>query len=360
MVKLRVSVGGSYTDLAIINPNDELHPLEFDTPEFKGRAVIRIKDFVGMTNDGSAPIYSNYYFKGHNRKFSIQVEGRFKREWGGEQVYFGTDFDRSVELPHGFETMLRVARYIDPVVKTSLTKDAQPWILSPLVSSINTLAAWRPQDANLPSPPLTPHHSADMAHALNMSESSSMWGFMGKFKRGNRSSAASVSSHTSHDIYGSQPASANNSTDHLESSQYSHVSQKSSLSSSSLSSDRPNGSNPTITTTENAHDDSGMPLGKWRSHVEEDTTLFMNKAMTTAQRRKHFQTEEARKQFVFRTDLVHGFEFFSPNMDFNTFDIHMGLSMNIRKYLTGQPVRYTCRTLAGDVVFWAVQFELVE
>lgn len=45
MVKLRVSVGGSYTDLAIINCNDELHPLEFDTPEFKGRAVIRIKDF---------------------------------------------------------------------------------------------------------------------------------------------------------------------------------------------------------------------------------------------------------------------------------------------------------------------------
>ncbi|KAF9141703.1 hypothetical protein BGX30_004292 [Mortierella sp. GBA39] len=274
MVKLRVSVGGSYTDLAIINPNDELHPFEFETPEFKGRAVIRIKDFVGITNDGSAPIYSNEYFKGHNRKFSIQVEGRFKREWDGEQVYFGTDFDRAVELPHGFETMLRVARYIDPVVKTSLTMDDQPWILSPLVSSINTLAAWRPQDVILPSPPLTPRQTADMAHALNMSESSAMWGFLGKLKRGTRSSAVS--------------------------------------------------------------------------------------AMTTAQRRKYFQTEVARKQFVFKTDLVHGFEFYSPHMDFNTFDIHMGLSMNIRKYLAGQPVRYTCRTLSGDVVFWAVQFELVE
>lgn len=28
---------------------------------------------VGITNDGSAPIYSDDYFKGHNRKFSIQV-----------------------------------------------------------------------------------------------------------------------------------------------------------------------------------------------------------------------------------------------------------------------------------------------
>lgn len=45
MVKLRVSVGGTYTDLAIVNCNDEFHPIEFDGPEFKGRAVVRIKDF---------------------------------------------------------------------------------------------------------------------------------------------------------------------------------------------------------------------------------------------------------------------------------------------------------------------------
>jgi hypothetical protein len=204
-----------------------------------------------------------------------------------------------------------------------------------------------------------------MAHVLNMNESSSMWGFLGKLKRGNRSSVASASSHTSHDVYGSQPASTNNSSDHLDHSQRSsNGSPNSSLHSSSTSSDWPNGSDigshPSIVTTEKAHDDSGMPLGKWRPHVEEDTTFFQNKAMSTAQRRKHFQTEEARRQFVFKTDLVHGFEFFSPHMDFNTFDIHMGLSMNIRKYLAGQPVRYTCRTLAGDVVFWAVQFELVE
>ncbi|GJJ68743.1 hypothetical protein EMPS_01089 [Entomortierella parvispora] len=384
MVKLRVSVGGSYTDLAIVNCNDELHPIEFDAPEFKGRAVIRIKDFVGITNDGSEPIHNSDYFKGHNRRFSMQVEGRFKREWLGEDVYFGTDFDRSVELPQGFETMLKIARYIDPVVRTSLTKDGKPWILSPLVSSINTMAAWRPQDANLPSPPLTPRHSTEMAQALNMSESSSMWGFLGKLKKGNRGSVASLNSNTSHGIYGSQPNSANNSTDHLDAAHHnhhrytngsSHVGEHSSLSSSTTSSDWARGSSmasstdhlrqngaSTVPTTEAIFDDSDMPLGQWRSHVEEDTTFFIPKkpSMTTPQRRKHFQTEEARKQFVFKTDLVHGFEFFSPHMDFNTFDIRMGLSMNIRKYLRGQPVRYTCRTLNGDTVFWAVQFELVD
>jgi len=260
--------------------------------------------------------------------------------------------------------MLRIAKYIDPVVRTSLTKTGQPWILSPLVSSINIMAAWRPQDANLPSPPLTPRQSADMALALNMSESSSMWGFLGKLKRGHRSSIASNSSHTSHDVYRSQSASPNTSTDQLDDTQQNNGSQNSSISSSST--DWPNGynSNTVINAAGNGdmprYDDSGMPLGKWRHSVEEDTTFFMNKAMSTAQRRKYFQSEEARRQFVFRTDLVHGFEFFSPHMDFNTFDIHMGLSMNILKFLKGQPVRYTCRTLAGDVVFWAVQFELVD
>lgn len=278
--------------------------------------------------------------------------------------------------------MLKVARYIDPVVRTSLTKDGKPWILSPLVSSINTMAAWRPQDANLPSPPLTPRHSAEMAQNLNMSES--MWGFLGKLKKGNRGSVASLSSNTSHGVYGSQPNSANNSTDKLDAVHHTHLNrytngsphlgEHSSLSSSTTSSDWAQGSSMTSSTdqlqqhgkpaapAEAIFDDSSMPLGHWRPHVEEDTTFFIpNKpSMSTPQRRKHFQSVEARKQFLFRTDLVHGFEFFSPHMDFNTFDIRMGLSMNIRKYLAGQPVRYVCRTLNGDTVFWAVQFELVD
>ncbi|KAF9953575.1 hypothetical protein BGZ72_005328 [Mortierella alpina] len=391
MVKLRVRVGGSYTDLFIVNCNDELHPVEFDSPEFKGRAMVRIKDFVGITNDGTEPIHNSEYFKGHNRRFSIQVEGRFKREWDGEQVYFGTDFDRSVELPQGFETMLKIARYIDPVVRTSLTKDGQPWILSPLVSSINTMAAWRPQDANLPSPPLTPRHSADIARSSHANESSSMWGFLGKLKRGNRGSAISLGSNTSNtsqEFYSSQPSSANNSSDHLDSSvqdhnasrhpsnrynngaavHHSHKTEPSSLSVSSASSDRTGtGSTETIGLEGKKGrdldvDSSDTPLGKWRQHIDEDTTFFMpdKTSMTTPQRRKHFQTEEARKQFTFKPELVHGFEFFSPHMDFNTFDIRMGLSMNIRKYLLDQPVRYTCRTLDGSTVFWAVQFELVD
>lgn len=303
--------------------------------------------------------------------------------------------------------MLKIARYIDPVVRTSLTKDGKPWILSPLVSSINTMTAWKPQDANLPSPPLTPRQSTDMSHGLlneshSSSSSSSMWGFLGLGKK--RHKRSSVMSNSSTDIYGSYNNSPNPSQLNIAGSHSSAFSGDSpnhahfnvgSRSSTfpSTSSDSPNpshfaaGSNSSIfndtgslgssttssdwATTPNSaaeiadvgtQDEVTAALGHWRQHLDEDTTFFMphKPSMSTPQRRKHFQSEQHRKEFVFRPELVHGFEFFSPHMDFNTFDIRMGLSMNIRKYLAGQPVRYTCRTLGGETVFWAVQFELVD
>ncbi|KAF9432676.1 hypothetical protein BGZ76_010460 [Entomortierella beljakovae] len=320
MAKLRVSVGGSYTDLAVINCNDELHPLEFETSEFKGRAVVRIKDFDGITNDGSAPIYDSEYFKGRSRKFSFQIEGLFKHEWDGEQIYFGTDFDHKVELPHGFDVMLKVARFIDPVVKTATDLD-KPWILSPLVSSINVITAWRPQDVILPSPPTTPRQSADMSYTYRRR-------LLSKLKLGRREDHPDGEEH--------QQLSPSDSTENLSAS-------------------------PQRESTE-VFDETEMPLGPWRRDIYEDTSFFTNDKhiTTTSQRRKHFQAEKERREFKFKTDLVYGFEFFSPHFDFNTFDIRLGLSMNIRKYLNNQPVRYTCRSLSGDVVFWVVQFELVD
>ncbi|KAF9914574.1 hypothetical protein BX616_008003 [Lobosporangium transversale] len=377
MPKLRVSVGGSYTDLSVINCNDELHPIEFDAPEFKGRAMIRIKDFVGITNDGSEPILNSDYFKGRNRKFSIQVEGRFKREWDGEQVYFGTDFDRSVELPSSFEAMFKIAHYIDPVVRTSLSGEGKPWILSPLVSSINVMTAWRPQDVYLSSFSLiSRHHQQEMAEGSHLSERNSMWGFLGKLKKSNHSSvAASVNSHTSNDVYGSQASSASSSTEHLDilNNADSHHNNHHHLYTEVLGSPPPVSSLPAPTNNSGLSiplsrpaneefDETDMPLGQWRPYLEENTSFFMpNKpSMSTAQRRKYFRSEEARKRFVFKPELVHGFEFYSPHMNFNKFEINMGLRMNIQRYLLGQPVRYTCRTLDGNTVFWAVQFELVD
>ncbi|KAF9397454.1 hypothetical protein BGZ94_006290, partial [Podila epigama] len=255
------------------------------------------------------------------------------------------------------------------------------------------MAAWSPHDTytepvakKLPSPPATPRPSVDISRAFSMMESgvsagagavSSAWGFLGKLKKGNRSSVMSLTSSN---------GSANTSTEQLDTKinkrmsmpvstfpssplitpstspqpgSHSPVSAnkaKQDSDSSHSSSNSNSNSNASLSTL----DDSTMPLGPWRPLVEEDTTFFMPEGanLSTAQRRKYFQSEENRKAFQYKTDLVYGYEFFSPHMDFNTFDIRMGLSMNVRKYLAGQPVRYVCRTLDGETIFWAIQFEL--
>lgn len=254
--------------------------------------------------------------------------------------------------------MFKFAQVIDPVVKTSLSEEGKPWILSPLVSSINILTAWRPRDADLPSPPITPRQSMDTARSLHGSGSS--WGFLNKLKHGHHSSAASTSSNGSRDINDSRSSSANNSTERLE--DHVHGTHHRVIEPSPLSSTPDSSRHVTGSTTSNSLDDSDMPLGHWRQSLEEDTTFFRpdKHSMSTSHRRSHFQSEEARRQFVFKPDLVHGFEFFSPYMNFNTGDVKLVLSLNVRKYLNDQPVRYTCRTLDGNTVFWAVQFEFVE
>ncbi|KAF9977828.1 hypothetical protein BGZ73_004741 [Actinomortierella ambigua] len=377
MVKLRVSAGGNYTDMQVVNCNDELHPVEFETENFKGRAMVRIKDFVGITPDGSAPIYNSDYFKGHNRRFSIQVEGRFKQEWDGNQVYFGTDFDRSVKLPSGFEIMFNVAKYIDPVVKTSMSEEGQPWILSPLVSSINSMSAWRPQDAIFPSPPLTPRQSMDFSNVVPPPEqqnySSSVWGLFGKLKKGNRHSMINFGSSNSLSQSASSspvqrspsmPYQSQNISDTQLPLETSATHSSSSATNTDSADDKDEARTSKKTQEIVAAEQKGeLPLGHWRQNIEEDTRFFLpkhNKSLTTTQRRKYFQNEANRDAFVFKPENVHAFEFFSPHMDFNTFDIRLGLSMNIRKYLNDQPVRYTCRTLDGSTVFWAVQFELID
>ncbi|KAG0304349.1 hypothetical protein BGZ98_005629 [Dissophora globulifera] len=388
MVKLRVRVGGSYTDLDIANCNDETHPVEFDTPNFKGRAVVRIRDFVGITNDGSEPIHNSDYFDGRNRRFSFQIEGRFKREWDGQQVYFGTDFDRPIGLPDGFEMMLKLARYIDPIVQANLTKDGKPWILSPLVSSINTMAAWRPQDTKLPSPPPSPRPTMDLTRAFSVTENvsgavSSAWGFLGRLKSGNRNTIMVVNNTTSNSNDNSRlpgyKTAHSASSDQVDKRGLSigttlrdsstmtlpATPQPESVASSSASSADWKDATSEIDATaaiEEEEEKGGMPLGQWRQHIEEDTTFFLQgqPSLNTTQRRKYFQGEQNRKNFVYNTDLVYGFEFFSPHMDFNTGNIRMALSFNVLKYLNEQPVRYICRTLDGKTVFWAVQFEFVE
>ncbi|EEB07526.1 DUF1769 family protein [Schizosaccharomyces japonicus yFS275] len=142
-MKVRVRVGPDPEHTQIAWVNHEGRPTEIDGPYWVGRILVRIRDFSGITPDGSAPKRDSEYFKGRSRKFQIQAEGRFKKEYNGDQVIYGTQFDHMIShFPESaFRAGMRIAKYIDPAVYYD--KNAKsPYIMSPFVACVNTLSAW--------------------------------------------------------------------------------------------------------------------------------------------------------------------------------------------------------------------------
>ncbi|GAA5898181.1 uncharacterized protein JCM6883_000950 [Sporobolomyces salmoneus] len=152
MPRLQVRIGPNRfeTSTAYVNHSDK--PTEIDTPYFAGRVLVLVKDFAGVTPDGSAPKSNNAFFDGRSRKFAILIEGKFKRRDGvapynGDEVEFGSDFDY---LPKSFpraplDAGLKVAKWIDPAMHYEMGE--KPFIMSPYTAAVNTLCAYPSPDA---------------------------------------------------------------------------------------------------------------------------------------------------------------------------------------------------------------------
>lgn len=93
--QLLVSVGSSMDprDLKPILPNDDARPVWIESDEFVGQVVVRIRGFnkaqsalhLDVLPDSPWFLHSS---AGSNLN-SIQIQGRFKREWAGDKVVFG-------------------------------------------------------------------------------------------------------------------------------------------------------------------------------------------------------------------------------------------------------------------------------
>lgn len=99
--RLRVSVGPSADpkDLKPIAPNDDAHPLWIESDEFVGQVVVRIKGLdktfgykEGAQQDNIKAMPDSPWFhkpRADSNLSSIQIQGRFKRAWTGDQIVFG-------------------------------------------------------------------------------------------------------------------------------------------------------------------------------------------------------------------------------------------------------------------------------
>ncbi|KAF0449701.1 DUF1769-domain-containing protein [Gigaspora margarita] len=139
MLKLKVTVGSSYDPSThfIFLPNDDANPFFIDTDHFIGRICVRVRDFQGVTASEKKILPLSPYFDGNNCQYSIQIQGRFKgNKWTTDDVLFGNDFDRKIDIPAISWLGLRILKWIDPCLEADVHSD-EPWAFSPLLFTTN-------------------------------------------------------------------------------------------------------------------------------------------------------------------------------------------------------------------------------
>lgn len=333
--KLRVRIGPSTSTLAPYNVNDDSKPMYVDSPYFSGYVTFRVKDFNGFAPtyaDNSEPLKNSDYFGDRRRQFSLQVSGRFKEDFPFDDLQFGVTFDRKVNPPTGSWIALKFATVIDPALESDLYAE-QPWFLSPLVCAMNSMGV-QMAEKNLPAP-------TEAVKKVKQSLSSSL--------------AASAPL---------QSSSASNNTlfpEH-ESAVPAHQFSSQSVPSMSIRS----ASSPAPSDILNS-----WTWGGADELIESNSLLFTKGSdMSTnntgipdsgyAERRKFFQKSSNRQNYTFTTDKIYNLEIFAPFINFNTFDLSLGISVNIFKLLNHQPIRLLARSKSKGVSLFVVECDLVK
>ncbi|KAK0542787.1 hypothetical protein OC846_002582 [Tilletia horrida] len=144
MPRLEVKVGPDRFHMEPCRVNDSHRPHEIATEHFVGRVFVRILDAPGARQGEEG----REYFRDRSRRFCIQIEGRFTKPWNGNEVLFGTDFDKLIDFPRApFNAGMKVAQFIDPCTfYEEKPPSGRPYIMSPFCACMNTLAAWPAPD----------------------------------------------------------------------------------------------------------------------------------------------------------------------------------------------------------------------
>lgn len=116
--------------------NDDTNPIPFETRFFIGRMVVRVKNAV------DAP--ETTYWKGKARKFSIQVQGRFKKRLCSNNVCFGCYLKKKIIAPWGASIPMKILCSIDPSMRHDVFSKTKPWVSSPLICGVEQCSITKP------------------------------------------------------------------------------------------------------------------------------------------------------------------------------------------------------------------------
>ncbi|KAK1068367.1 hypothetical protein LTR74_005656 [Friedmanniomyces endolithicus] len=142
---LKVSAGPDYTHQNPLPINTET-PTRITCPHLTANLTLRIQNFRGLLPSGvPSPHKSSPYFSSPAHAhdlYSIQFGFTLKSEdINGHDLVFGNDFDHPIrdKLPPGFQQAFNIARYwIDPGLYGDVQAE-EPYLYSPLLSSMNVI-----------------------------------------------------------------------------------------------------------------------------------------------------------------------------------------------------------------------------
>ncbi|KAK0366554.1 hypothetical protein LTR91_020919 [Friedmanniomyces endolithicus] len=142
---LKVSAGPDYTHQSPLPINTET-PTRITSPHLTANLTLRIQNFRGLTSSGiPSPHKTSPYFSSPQHAhdlYSIQFGFTLRNEdINGHDLVFGNDFDHPIrdKLPPGFQQAFNIAKYwIDPGLYGDVQAE-EPYLYSPLLSSMNVL-----------------------------------------------------------------------------------------------------------------------------------------------------------------------------------------------------------------------------
>ncbi|KAF9169609.1 hypothetical protein BGX21_010208 [Mortierella sp. AD011] len=327
--RLRVSAGPSADpkDLKPVTVNDDANPMLIESDEFIGQIVVRLRNLdkaygyvQGLEEDGIKYMPDSPWFTkpgGNNNLSSVQISGRFKREWKGDQIVFGNQFEKPLRLPPFSSIALKFIQFIDPGLKANIYAD-RPWAFSPLIATMNTVnvSGWhideatqrrvdqdgQDKDREHLENELPPWPSPDGEHIVE-------------------DTTILFNDHSKVEAHGKKK-------DDQEQAEQ----------------------------EERDNDDKEELVETKSGNALKEST----KKLSASKRRSYFAKEVHLAKHRYRPDQVYGFDFFNPFLDFSNFTLKVpGFSVDITKYWDGQPLTYIIKSQDSSVVFMAFQYELI-
>ncbi|KAI8611100.1 hypothetical protein BC830DRAFT_1069133 [Chytriomyces sp. MP71] len=305
---LRCRIGPSLSTLDTYAVNVDSDPQFVDSPFFVGNVCVRVRNFRGVVPEGHAagPTADTPYFGTRRRLFSIQLQGRFKHEYSADDVVFGAEFEHKVNPPTGAWLAMKFANMIDPALVADLYSET-PWLYSPMLCSMNIANVVKAHGKDIPN--VAPESELKASTPLPL------------YKKGEETSIV-------------------------------------------LSKALAKGSGVKMDVKE--------VLGEWtwggEKDLPEENELLLPEYIDEPkfpkdgvnERRKYYGHKHHREEAKFSPNYIYNLEIFAPFIDLNTFDLNLGINVNLVRYLNNQPIRLVCKSLSKNIPFFIVEFDLVK